>query len=105
MIDVPTLALLQLSAFAFVNYMSQPVENCLLASYTSTERRSSAFALKFTVALIVSAPAAWIMARVAKSSGEAASYEFLGVVGMLGLAAGLLFVRSLRTGDEVTAER
>ncbi len=105
LIDVPTLALLQLSAFAFVNYMSQPVENRLLASYTSTERRSSAFALKFTVALIVSAPAAWMVARVAKSSGEAASYEFLGVVGMLGLAAGLLFVRSLRTGDEVTAER
>ncbi len=105
LIDVPTLALLQLSAFAFVNYMSQPVENRLLASYTSTARRSSAFALKFTVALIVSAPAAWIMARVAKSSGEAASYEFLGAVGMLGLAAGLLFVRSLRTGDEVTAER
>lgn len=105
LLDMPTLALLQLSAFAFVNYMSQPVENRLLASYTSTARRSSAFALKFMVGLIISAPAAWIMARIVKSSGEAASYGFLGAVATLGLVAGLLFMRSLRPVEAPAGER
>ena len=96
MLDMPTLALIQLSAFAFVSYMSQPVENRILASFTSTARRSTTFALKFMVALIISAPAPWIVARIVRTSGEAASYGFLCAVATVGLVAGVLFMRSLR---------
>jgi MFS family permease len=96
LLDMPTIALLQLAAFAFVNYMSQPIENRILAGFTSTARRSAAFALKFMVALIIAAPAPWIVARIVRTSGEAAGYGFLCAVGTVGLLAGVFFVRSLR---------
>jgi len=95
-----------LAGFAFLNYMTQPIENKLLAVYTTATRRATAFSLKFVVALAVSAPAAWISARIYESGGAFDHvYRALALFGVLGVVAGYLFLRGTRRARELAREQ
>ena len=84
------------AAFSFLNYMTQPIENHLVAAYTSTVRRGAAFGMKFLANMVVGAPAAGIAAALAERSGAPAAYGLLAGVGVVGLAGGVWFLRSAR---------
>lgn len=90
-LDAPFVAVLQLGAFMFVNWMTQPLENRLLAGFTSSARRSSAYALKFVVALVVGAAAPPVVVGLMESRGHGAAWFALAAVGVLGVAAGRAF--------------
>jgi MFS family permease len=96
-LGTPGIAVLQLAAFAFINFMTQPMENRFLAAFTSSARRSSAYAIKFLVALVLGAPAGPIVATILERSGDALAYRFLGVTALVGAVLWLVFLRSTRT--------
>jgi predicted MFS family arabinose efflux permease len=77
----PTLLLF--GAFAFLNYGLQPMENRLLAAYTSTARRSAAYAVKFLIALVVGAFAPPLVVATAEHWSAAASFGVLCAFGTL----------------------
>lgn len=86
-----------LGSFAFLNYGTQPIENRLLAAFTSARRRSSAYALKFVVALVVATPSAWIVARMYDDHGEPqAAFRMLSAVSLVAVFAGYFFLRRRR---------
>lgn len=90
------LPILLFAAFSFLNYMTQPVENHLVAAYTSTVRRGAAFGMKFLANMVVGAPAAGLAAAITARSGAPAAYGLLAAVGLVGLAGGVWFLRSAR---------
>jgi hypothetical protein len=92
-LDTPTIAVFQLAAFSFINYMTQPMENRFLAGFTSSARRSGAYAMKFLVALVIGSAAPPIVATILESSGHAASYGFLAGVAVVGVFAWWAFLR------------
>lgn len=95
------LPVLLFAGFSFVNYLTQPVENHLVAGYTSTARRSTAFGMKFLANMVVGAPAAGVAAELAARSGPTAAYGLLAAVGLVGLGSGVWFVRSIHHAVEV----
>ncbi len=96
-IDRSAMPFMLLGSFAFFNTMTMPIENRILAGYTSTRRRSTAFAMKFLVALLIAAPAPFIAAGLYNGAADSqAVYRFLAMVGMLGVFAGYFFLRTTR---------
>lgn len=96
-LDSEMLPFMFLGSFAFLNYGTQPIENRLLAAFTSTRRRSTAYALKFVVALAVAAPAPSIVAHLYEDSGGSQSaYRMLSAVALGAVFAGYLFLRQGR---------
>jgi hypothetical protein len=85
-----------LSAFAFVNFMTQPVENSLLAGFTARGRRGTVYALKFLVGLVMGSPAAVVAMGLAERRGFPQAWTLLGVVGLLAIVLVLLFARRVR---------
>jgi len=71
------------SSFAFLNYGLQPMENRLLAAYTSTARRSAAYAVKFLIALVVGAFAPPLVVATAEHWSPAASFGVLCAFGTM----------------------
>jgi MFS family permease len=100
-IDTPTVAVFQLAAFSFLNFMTQPMENRFLAGFTSSARRSGAFAMKFLVALVVGSAAPPVVAAMLESHGQAPSYLFLAAVAGLGVLLWWAFLRSSRPSGGV----
>jgi predicted MFS family arabinose efflux permease len=92
----PTLLLF--GAFAFLNYGLQPMENRLLAAYTTSARRSAAYAVKFLLALVIGAGAPPLVVAVAERWGQAASFGVLCAFGALGAAIALGFKRAAARG-------
>jgi MFS family permease len=92
-LDTPTAAIFQLAAFAFLNFMTQPMENRILAGFTGSARRSAAYAMKFLVALVIGSAAPPIVAAILESRGHAASYGFLACVAALGVLLWWAFLR------------
>ncbi len=94
----PAWPFMLMGSFAFLNFMTQPIENKLLAVYTSARRRATAFAFKFVVALLVASPAAVLVATLFAEErwGFPAIYRVLSSVGMLGVIAGYAFLRLSR---------
>jgi len=90
----PSAAFAGMAVFAFSNYMTQPVENRLLAGATSTARRSTAYAMKFLVSLLAGALAPRVVVPLATTQGHAASYVLLAGCSLAGAALGLAFLRS-----------
>lgn len=82
-----------MALFTFVNTATQPVENKLLAAFTSTRRRSTAFALKFLVAVAVAAPAPGLAGELYAESGLGAAYRLVAVASVVGLSVAVLFLR------------
>ena len=105
-LDEPAWPFMLMGSFAFLNFMTQPIENKLLAVYTSTRRRAMAFALKFVVALVIASPAGWLVATLYGADGWtfAQIYRLLALVGTLGVFAGYLFLRQTRRVTEVAAK-
>jgi len=91
---------LLMAAFAFSNFMTQPIENKLLAVFTSARRRSTAFALKFLVTLLVALPAPMIVSALARTEGAdwgfGPLFGLLGGLALLGVGGGLLYLRGAR---------
>lgn len=86
-----------LGSFAFLNYMTQPMENRLLAGLTSTRRRATAFALKFLCALVIASPAPRLMAGLVEGSAETApGYRLLSALGLIGVFAAYFLLRQQR---------
>jgi FSR family fosmidomycin resistance protein-like MFS transporter len=101
-LEEPAWPFMLMGSFAFMNFMTQPIENKLLAVYTSSRRRATAFALKFVVALVVAAPAGWLVATLYGGMGWSFQqvYRLLALVGILGVFAGYLFLRQARLAAE-----
>ncbi len=93
----PGAAFLFMGGFAFANYMTQPVENRLLAGATTTARRSTAYALKFLVSLLAGAAAPALIVGLAQSAGHATAYAVLALVAVAGMCVGGIFWRVTRT--------
>jgi MFS transporter, FSR family, fosmidomycin resistance protein len=90
------------ASFAFLNYGLQPMENRLLAAYTTSARRSAAYAVKFLLALVVGAGAPPLVIAVAERWEPAASFGVLCAVGVLGAALAASFRRAAgRSGGEL----
>ena len=85
-----------LAAFVFFNFMTQPIENSLLASFTRRQRRGTVYALKFLVGLVVGSPAAVVVMSLAGQHGFARAWSVLGVVGALSIVLVLFFARRMR---------
>jgi hypothetical protein len=81
--------------------MTQPMENRFLAGFTSSARRSGAFAMKFLVALVVGSAAPPVVAAMLESHGQAPSYLFLAAVAGLGVLLWWAFLRSSRPSGGV----
>lgn len=89
-------SMLSMATFAALNYATIPIENKLLATYTSTRRRSTAYALKFLVALLVAAPAPTLVAWLYGRSGDhAEAFRALAVCAVVAVAAAYFFLRSM----------
>lgn len=101
-LDEPAWPFMLMGSFAFMNFMTQPIENKLLAVYTSSRRRATAFALKFVVALVIASPAGWLVATLYAGDGWGFPhiYRMLALVGMLGVFAGYVFLRQARLASE-----
>jgi MFS family permease len=82
------------SSFAFLNYGLQPMENRLLAAYTTTARRSAAYAVKFLIALVVGAFAPPLVVATAERWGAPASFGVLCAFGTLCAACAWGFGRA-----------
>lgn len=95
-LDAGAVPLLALGGFAFANYMTQPMENHMLAGFTTRAKRGTAFALKFVVALALASPAPYLAARLATRSGLAEMYAIFAVAGVVGVAAGVALARQAR---------
>lgn len=87
--------MLPLALFAFANYAMQPMENRILATFTSSRRRSSAYALKFTVALLLAAPAGPLVGLLLERADARAAYVVLAITALLGVVGWRLLVRRL----------
>jgi MFS family permease len=99
-LDTPTVAVFQLAAFSFLNFTTQPMENRFLAGFTSSSRRSAAYAMKFLLALVVGAAAPPVVATILETRGQAPSYGFLAVVAVAGALTWWAFLRGARApGD------
>ena len=94
-LDRPLFPLLLMGSFAFMNFMTQPIENKLLAGFTSASRRSLAYALKFVVALVVALPAPLLVTSLYARPewGFPHLYRLLSLVGMVGVFAGIFYLR------------
>jgi len=98
-LDEGVLPFMFLGSFAFLNHGTQPMENRLLAAFTSSRRRSSAYALKFVVALMVAAPAPWMVAGMYEQTGQPQSaFRLLSAITLVGVFAAWLFLRGGRSG-------
>lgn len=96
-IDRSMLPFMLLGSFALFNTMTMPMENRLLAGFTSTRRRASAYACKFVVALLIASPAPWLAARLYDGAPDSQGvYRFLSIVGLVGVFAGYFFLRTTR---------
>jgi MFS family permease len=96
-IDRSAMPFMLLGSFAFFNTMTMPMENRMLAGFTSTRRRATAFAMKFLVSLLIAAPAPWIVAEFYQGATDSQSvYRFLSLAGMLGVLAGYFYLRATR---------
>lgn len=96
-LDRGMLPFMFLMSFAFLNYGTQPIENKLLAAFTSSRRRATAYSLKFLVALLVAAPAPWIVARLYDGASlPQPSFRMLSVVTLVAVFAGWLFLKGSR---------
>ncbi|MGQ0552924.1 MAG: MFS transporter [Planctomycetota bacterium] len=95
----PGLALFGL--FAFLNYGLQPMENRLLAAYTTSARRSSAYAVKFLLALVVGAAAPPLVVAVAEKQGSAVAFGVLAVCALVGAGLALAFQRAARASARI----
>lgn len=94
-LDVGSLGLALMGAFAFLNVMLQPVENRLLASFTSRARRSTGYALKFVVGLAVAAPAGKLVGELLEAPwSHVAIWRLLGGVAVLAVIGGVVFLRT-----------
>ncbi|MHC5212636.1 MAG: MFS transporter [Planctomycetota bacterium] len=98
-IETPTVAVFQLAAFSFLNFMTQPMENRFLAGFTSSARRSGAYAMKFLVALVVGSAAPPVVAVILESHGHGPAYTFLAVVAVGGALAWWAFLRGTRASS------
>jgi FSR family fosmidomycin resistance protein-like MFS transporter len=98
--DQPAWPYMLMGSFAFLNFMTQPMENKLLAAFTSAQRRSTAFALKFVVALLIAAPAGTLVGRLLDSPdwGYPSIYLLFASLGMPGVLAACLFLHGQRVG-------
>jgi MFS family permease len=95
-LDRSMLPFMLLGSFAFFNTMTMPMENRLLAGYTSTRRRSTAYAFKFVVALLIAAPAPWLAHEFYDGVASQPVYRLLSLAGLVGVFAGYFFLRSTR---------
>ncbi len=91
-LDHEVMPFVLLGAFAFANYMSQPIENHMLAAITARARRGMAYALKFLAAMVLASPAPLIAARIYERHGDGPVFAFLAVVGVCA-ASGALVLR------------
>jgi MFS transporter, FSR family, fosmidomycin resistance protein len=89
------------AAFAFLNYGLQPMENRLLATYTSSARRSAAYAVKFLLALVVGAGAPPLVVAVSERWGYAASFGVLCGVALVGAVLSWAFRSAARRAGTV----
>ncbi len=97
-LDEPAWPFMLMGSFAFMNFMTQPIENKLLAVYSPARRRATAFALKFVVALLVASPAPWLMAGLySRERWEFDGlFRLLALLGMAGVFAGWVVLRQTR---------
>ncbi len=98
-LDRPQAAFALFAAFALLNYLMQPIENTLLAGYTSGARRGAIYALKFCVGWAVGATAPSLLLPLIRSDyaqsrgGDAVAYAALGLLAAAGTIGALLFAR------------
>ena len=97
-LDEPAWPFMLMGSFAFMNFMTQPIENKLLATFTSARRRSTAYALKFVVALLIAAPAPMLVSGLYSAEGWSfeAIFRLLALTGMVGVFAGYVFLKQSR---------
>jgi MFS family permease len=93
MLDAAMAPYLLLSGFAFFNFMTQPLENSMLAAFTARARRSTVYAVKFLVGLVIGAPAAVIGIAIAEARGFATAWIVFGVLGFGAVVLALVFRR------------
>jgi len=93
----PAWPFLLMGSFAFLAFTLQPIENRLLASYTSKARRSTAYALKFVVALAISAPGAALVSQLVGEGWSFASvWRVFALVGVAPVMFAVWFLRAQR---------
>ncbi|GJM22139.1 MAG: MFS transporter [Planctomycetota bacterium] len=91
----PAWPFMLMGSFAFLAFILQPIENRLLATYTSKARRSSAYALKFVVALAISAPGAMVVTQLLGDGwGFASVWRVFALVGIVPVMLAVWFLRA-----------
>lgn len=96
-LDEPAWPFMLMGSFAFLAYTLQPIENRLLASYTSKARRSTAYALKFVVALAISAPGATLATQLLGDGWSHASvWRVFALLGAAPVMFAVWFLRAQR---------
>ncbi len=93
-LDAPVMPFLLLAGFTFFNFMTQPLENSLLAGFTARAKRGTVYALKFLVGLVIGSPAPIVAAALLEKSGFATAWQIFGVVGLLAIVLVFLFRRA-----------
>jgi MFS family permease len=100
-LDRPQVAFALFAAFALLNYLMQPMENSLLAGYTSGARRGAIYALKFCVGWAVGSTAPWLLLPLIRSGyaqahgKDAVAYAALGLMAAAGTLGAFLFARRI----------
>ena len=93
LLAAPTVAFALLAAFAFANFATQPIENRIMAEFTSGAKRGTAYALKFLVALVVGAAAPPLVMTLAEQRGQGAGFWALAAASLVALLGVGLFLR------------
>lgn len=89
------LSMTLMASYAAIAYATIPIENKLLATYTSTRRRSTAYALKFLVALLLASPAPRLVADLYADGGAYdVALRMLAAAGLVAVTASYFFLRS-----------
>ena len=91
-----------LVAFSFVHFSTQPLENTLIARFTSHRARGMSFAVSCVLAFGVGALGAWAGGLVADAAGGRLQFVFLLLAAVAGVAAlcGVALQRTARgSGD------
>ena len=87
-----------LAAFSFVHFSTQPLENTLIARFTSQQARGMSYAVSCALGFGVGALGAWAGGLVADAAGGRLQYVFLMLAAVAGVATlcGLALQRSAR---------
>jgi predicted MFS family arabinose efflux permease len=93
-----------LAAFSFVHFSTQPLENTLIARFTSHEARGMSFAVSCALNFGVGALGAWTGGLVADAAGGRLQYVFLMLAAVAGVATlcGIALQRSARAARRRT---